>query len=116
MNIISKCAVGLAPYLPDPKNFTYYAEPGKIKEYLSCGVPVITTGVAEISADLERSRVGFVIKYCRRDLIRCILNFFMNDELLETYKKNAINFILQYNADRIFKNAFKKVFQYLKNC
>ena len=50
---------GLAPYSKN-HDWTYYADPVKIKEYLACLVPPITTDTTEISQIIKKNNLGFV--------------------------------------------------------
>lgn len=50
---------GLAPYTVYSE-WTYYASPLKINEYISCGIPVITSDVTEISSLLRERSLGIV--------------------------------------------------------
>ena len=52
--IVSNCRVGIAPYVPDPNSFTWYADPGKPKVYLGCGIPVIITKVPEVAFEISK--------------------------------------------------------------
>jgi len=61
--LISTSAVGLAVYDPSIASFTKFADPGKIKNYLAAGVPVITTSVVHSATELERSGAGIVVDY-----------------------------------------------------
>jgi glycosyltransferase involved in cell wall biosynthesis len=60
---IAESAVGLAVYDPSMASFTEYADPGKIKNYLAAGVPVVTTPVVHSGAELERAGAGVVVDY-----------------------------------------------------
>jgi len=50
---------GLAPY-SSQSDWTYYADPVKIKEYLACLVPPITNNITEIARLVKSKRLGFV--------------------------------------------------------
>jgi glycosyltransferase involved in cell wall biosynthesis len=62
-SILSTCTIGLAPYLPDPSNVSYYTDPSKIKKYLSLNLPVITTNVFEFSKQIEIHHAGIIFHY-----------------------------------------------------
>lgn len=61
--IISKSTVGLATYVPDKSNVSYYGDPSKVKRYISFGLPVITTDVFEFSKEIANNHTGVVVKY-----------------------------------------------------
>jgi glycosyltransferase involved in cell wall biosynthesis len=60
---IARSAVGLAVYDPSIASFTTFADPGKVKNYLAAGVPVITTPVVHSAAEIQRAGAGIVIDY-----------------------------------------------------
>lgn len=59
LKIVDRCGIGLAPYKND-RDYVYYSDPVKVKEYLACGCPVIISGVPEIADEIEQSGVGIV--------------------------------------------------------
>lgn len=62
-DVLRDCDIGIATYIPDVSNVSYYGDPGKIKRYLSLGIPVISTNVIEFSREIEGSRSGAIIDY-----------------------------------------------------
>lgn len=61
---LSGLGIGLAPYDPGlADNFSRFADPAKIKTYLGCGLPVLTTDVPVISSEVERRGAGFVTPF-----------------------------------------------------
>lgn len=60
--IIRKWDVGLAPYEQGADMLSQYAEPTKIKDYLSYGLPVITTPTTYIARDVASFHAGEVIE------------------------------------------------------
>lgn len=61
--IMSKCHIGLAPYIPEESNVSYYSDPSKIKKYIGLGLPVITTNVFDFSKEISRNHAGIIIQY-----------------------------------------------------
>ena len=70
---LCKCAVGLAPYIVDKKNFSYYTDPGKAKVYLGCGLPVIITKFPLIAYEIDKRGAGVAIDYSERDLKEALI-------------------------------------------
>jgi glycosyltransferase involved in cell wall biosynthesis len=60
---IGESVIGLAPYEPRIASFTEFADPGKIKNYLAAGIPVITTEIVHSAADLAAEGAAVVIPY-----------------------------------------------------
>jgi len=61
--MLSGYGIGIATYIPDPSNVSYWGEPSKIKRYLSAKIPVITTDVFEFSKTITTTGCGIVIPY-----------------------------------------------------
>ena len=56
--------VAIAPYDPfDANSFTFFSDPGKIKVYLGCGLPVVVTDVPPIARELEKAGAGRIARY-----------------------------------------------------
>lgn len=107
--IVSKCAVGLAPYVPDPNSFTWYADPGKPKVYLGCGVPVIITKVPEVAFEIEKEGAGIAIKYDKFELADAVVKLLTNDALYSQYRLKALEFASKHTWDDIFYKALNQV-------
>ncbi len=61
--------VAIAPYYPDDANsFTFFADPGKIKVYLGCGLPIVLTDVPPIAKTLEAEGAGRIAAYDPADM------------------------------------------------
>ena len=61
--ILGECAVAIAPFLDDDKQFTKYADPQKIKYYLAAGLPIFLTDVPPNAQDLaERAGCTLLTK------------------------------------------------------
>jgi len=58
---IAECALAVAPYIRELDTFTYYADPGKVKTYLACGVPVLLTDLPWNAREIESAGAGIVI-------------------------------------------------------
>lgn len=72
IDIIKKTNIGVALYKPEPGNVSYFGDPSKIKNYLSFGLPVVTTDVFEFSKEIRKSKAGLVIPYRKDSLIQSL--------------------------------------------
>jgi glycosyltransferase involved in cell wall biosynthesis len=107
MDILSHCGIAIAPYYPyDKNNFTYYADPGKLKTYLGAGLPVILTAVPSFSRTIEESGAGLISGY---DVENFGEKLFKILENYESFEKNAILLGRKFDWDIIFKEAFRKI-------
>lgn len=101
--------IGLATYVPSIGDYTYNADPSKIKLYLLCGLPVITTKVPPIAKEISKRNAGFVINYSEHDLIKSLEALFMNKNRYIRCRENAIKMSKAFDIDLILKKAFKKL-------
>lgn len=104
--IISKSNLGLAMYEPG-HGFIMYTEPGKIKRYLSCSVPVIMTDVSPLAADIVRYKCGFCSPYDTHAFVRIVSGYLNDPSKIAAYKKNALRYAQRYTWEKIFTASFK---------
>jgi glycosyltransferase involved in cell wall biosynthesis len=109
--MISSCRVGIAPYAPSRESFTWYADPGKPKVYLGCGVPVIITKVPEIAFEISRREAGVAINYDKNELADAIVKLLKDEKFYERCKGNARKFASELSWDNIFGKAFCESFE-----
>lgn len=70
--IFKRSIVGMALYHPELSSFTRLSDPGKIKDYLSAGLPVITTNVFPFSQEVGESGAGMVVSYDKNAVIAAL--------------------------------------------
>lgn len=87
-------------------NFTYYADPTKIKTYLSCGLPVVLTPVPYNAKELERKGAAYLIKYTEEDVSKMLISLLTDSEKLRKAKQSALACVRAYTWERIFSTAF----------
>lgn len=107
--LISKGAIGIAPYIPDKDSFTYYADPSKLKQYIGAGLPVITTDISYFAEILEKNKAGVIMNYSQESFIKSVDYLLKNKKRLETYKKHAVKLSLNYDIEKIMNNAFRTI-------
>lgn len=106
-NILLSASVAIAPYYPhDTNNFSYYSDPGKVKLYLGCGLPVVITDVPRIAKVIENSGAGKVSKYDPKDYAQNVMTV-LND--INKYRKCAIELGKSYSWTKIFQNTFSTI-------
>ena len=112
--IISSCGFGLAPYEPSSDSFTWFADPGKPKHYLSCGLPVIITDVPRISKAISEREAGLVIRYDEGELADAMVALMSDKAKLQKMRANALKLSSEYSWSVIFDKAldctFRRVF------
>ncbi len=101
--------VSVAPYMDDPNNYTYYADPTKPKEYLGCGLPMVITDVPWIAEEVAKRPMGVVCKYRRGELAAACLKLLKDDAFYKVCLKNALEFASTLNWDGIYDEVFLRM-------
>jgi glycosyltransferase involved in cell wall biosynthesis len=106
IKLVSSCCVGMALYDPDPKNYSYFADAGKVKEYLACGLPIILTRVPEIWQEVVDCNAGIAVPYNANSVAQTIIDFLSDTYKIEQMRSSASNLGLKYNWNKAFEHAF----------
>ncbi len=101
-------AIATAPYIDNDSAYTRYTDPGKPKDYLSIGLPVVITKVPQIAYEINKKQCGIAIDYNKNALSMAIIKLLSNKKLLLKYRNNAIKLAKSYSWEKIFKNAFEQ--------
>jgi len=102
---ISHSALGIATYDPT-SSYVIYAEPGKVKRYLACGVPVIMTNVGPLAKEVFLNKCGLVCAYDSTIIFKEIVSFLKNQKHQQKYRRMAYKFAVKYQWKNIFDKAF----------
>jgi len=106
--ILCRCAVGLAPYVPFEDNYIYYADPGKPKLYLGCGLPIIITRFPAIADEIDKRGAGIGVEYNAESLKEAILKLLKDDEYYGRCRENAVRFSQEFDTNYILDKALKQ--------
>jgi glycosyltransferase involved in cell wall biosynthesis len=105
--VLSNCGVALAPYFPEDKNnFTYYADAGKLKSYLGCGLPIVLTDVPPFAKTLAKKGAGLIAKYDAVDFADKIKKVFSTQS---GFRMKAVALGEEFDWDLILTKAFGKL-------
>lgn len=101
------CGVALAPYYPeDSNNFTYYADAGKLKVYLGCGLPVVTTDVPPFAKVIQDKKAGLTAEYSPQDFAHQIKAILLD---YKTFETAASELGMAYEWNTIFSKALEDI-------
>ncbi|MBI4225983.1 glycosyltransferase [Candidatus Roizmanbacteria bacterium] len=106
--MLSYCALGIAPYEDTPDNFVRYTDPGKVKAYLSAGLPTIITKVPSIAFTIDKKKCGIAINDNQDELVKATVGLLSADKILKEYRHNCANLAKKYYWDNIFTKALGK--------
>ena len=114
LNFLQDCSVGIAPY-SSKESWVQFADCGmKIKEYLACGLPVITTNVTGAGKLIKENHVGITINYTRADLVNAFLKILSDKDFYEKCRKNTQNAIAEYEWSQILEKKWKETLIYFQ--
>jgi len=99
---IAKSCVAIAPYIEKLDTWTKYADPGKVKTYLACGVPVLLTDVPWNAGEIEEMGCGKIIGESTESIINSFSE--LNQGTMNNkYRKQALSYVSKFDYRNIFK-------------
>jgi glycosyltransferase involved in cell wall biosynthesis len=101
--MMASFGIGLAPYDPNLEgNFSKYADPAKIKVYLGCGLPVISSDVPVIARELQAQGAGFVADFSSHGFAEKIKPLLEDESLYQRVSARAEEIGASFAWPRIF--------------
>ena len=61
--ILAGSSIAVAPYAPDENTYTRWADPGKLKDYLGAGLPIVLTDVPHNAEELAQRAGAELVEY-----------------------------------------------------
>ncbi len=101
---IAKSCLAIAPYVKNLDTWTYYADPGKVKKYLACGVPVLLTNIPWNAREIENRRCGLIIGEDVKGVITGVITL-MGSERNQEYRLRAREYARQFDYANIFRDV-----------
>lgn len=77
------------------------ADPGKVKDYLSWRLPVITTGYNFIAKDIEQYQLGYIVSEDADQFLRLVQS--LNEKDLREKQRNIDGYVHERSFESIFK-------------
>ncbi len=112
--ILTQCGIGLAPYEPDRESFSWYTEPGKTKQYLACGLPIIITDVPASARVIQAEGAGLIMDYSSDGLIDCLSEIWDDTARYSNMRENAFKLGAEADWKIIFTRALDQTLPLLK--
>ena len=107
--ILTSCALALATYPGVGDTYKLYSDPGKVKIYLACGLPVLITDVPPIAKTINERGAGKVIEHNPSFLAKTVLNIFSNFEMYKQMREQAISLAAEFDWDVIWRRTFAEM-------
>ena len=102
--IITKCTIATALYLPETRNVSNYTDNSKIKDYLSFGLPVITTNIPS-AEEVKKKRAGIIINYQKPQEFIDAISTIISD--YKSFQENSLNLSKKYYYKKIYPEIFR---------
>lgn len=100
---------GLAPYPRVKGSIKPYGDPLKLREYMACGLPVITTDITCLSEKIKNCPIGIIIDFNEESLADAIIKIFKDRHFFDLCRKNALFAAKGNTWERIFEKAFNRI-------
>lgn len=107
IDIIIKNQIGYGLALYENTKEILCADPGKIKDYLSLGLPVITTNHHSMSKDIQEYNLGIILENINIELDKQIIN--LNSQDVEFIKSNIQNYTQNHSYKIILDKALDTI-------
>ncbi|PIS08816.1 hypothetical protein COT75_05040 [Candidatus Beckwithbacteria bacterium CG10_big_fil_rev_8_21_14_0_10_34_10] len=110
LSFLPQFGIALAPYHPQKNNFSYYAWPARVIDYLACQLPVIITPVPQVAKNIQEKKAGVLIKYNEKELVKAVGKLLTNDQFYWQARKNAFKLVKHLSWNNIFEKALEKIY------
>lgn len=107
--IIQKCSLAVAPYKAIPHSVRWYADATKIRQYVGCGLPVITTHVPPLGKKLVKENAGFIVRDTSKDIAKTVDKIFTDKNLYKELAKNAERMSKHNTWENVYSNAIQQM-------
>lgn len=109
-NIMSHCALGLALYKPVKDNVSMYTNPGKPKEYIKVGIPVLLTkGGPEIGQEMVKYNAGIAVDFDKQQVSDAIIKIMSNNDIYTELQSGVKKYALKEDSNIHFKTFLKNL-------
>ena len=106
--LLKDSALAVAPYVDDSKTYTRYTDPGKPKDYMASGLPVVITKVPQVAWEIEKNKCGIAIDCKKEQLVEALVKLLKDDNLWSSFRRNAFKMAKKYEWKKIFNKAFSE--------
>jgi len=110
LQLLSSASIGLATYLESEESFTQFADPGKLKNYLAAGLPIVMTRVPYNADSLEESGCAVLVKGTVEEVARGICLLLSENDRERDYRRtSAFNMMKGLDWESIFADALTPI-------
>lgn len=107
--IMANSAIAVATYCQEIASYTAFADPTKIKDYLSAGLPIVMTDVSFNAKELEANGCAKVVDASKEAIANAVVELMTNQTLLENMRHSAIEYIKEFEWSKIFSKNLSRL-------
>lgn len=104
--VLTRCGLALATYKPGDTTYKLYSDPGKVKIYLACGLPILITDVPPVAREIAEKGAGVIVPWDAGVLAAEIVKILDDRERYGIMRENAIRLGAEYDWQTIWKRTF----------
>lgn len=109
ISLLKESTLGIATYADTKDTYKRFSDVTKPKDYISCGLPVITTDVIPFSEVISEKNLGRVIKFNKRSFVNAVSGILTDEKELRKIEKNALEYSKEITWDSIFTRMFNQM-------
>jgi glycosyltransferase involved in cell wall biosynthesis len=107
--------LAVALYEDSPDTYTRYSDPGKPKEYLAAGLPVLISDVPAIAREIDAAGAGLVVDDSAAALATAMVALLKDPKKLAVVRAAALRLAATFRWDRMYDQAFRAMsYHFLK--
>jgi glycosyltransferase involved in cell wall biosynthesis len=97
--------IGLAPYVALKGSPRFYADATKIRLYLGCGLPVITTHVPPLGREIAKIGAAIVVRDNAKEIAKAVINLLNNSKQYNKMRSKAIAYAKNNTWEKTYDKA-----------
>jgi len=106
---LARAALAVAMYDRQADDYSYFADPGKLKTYLSAGLPILLTDLPHNAREIESRRCGRVLGYSEKDVAAVVIELMTDEAMLREYRENVLEYAREFDWGRIFESNLSRL-------
>ena len=106
-NWLSTCAVAVAPYRHEPDSISRFADPGKLKNYMIAGLPMVVTDVPPIARTLELKNSAIIVQPDPESIAMAIEGIIQQSDQWKQRSQNVLKFASDYDWNRLLQTLLE---------
>ena len=91
LKLVKESIIGLAPYEDNATTYKRFSDVTKPKDYMSCGLPIVTTKVIPLSEDVRRFNLGRVVEYEVPSFVEGVTEFTVSAWMKSDVSSKSVN-------------------------